>query len=255
MSADELRKLYAMSATGSVAQKAQIQKNLPVEAGSSEPMTYEDTIHKTGILLGTVVVAGAVGWMIPVLLIPGIVVGLVLGLIQAFKREPNLALIFGYAAAQGAALGAISGILNGMYPGIVTQAVFGTLSVFVVMLLLFRSGKVRTSPKATKIFLGVTLGYMVFSLINVGLMMTGVTDDPWGLRTGVTLFGIPLGVLLGVLAIGLASYSLVMDFEFIANGVKDRVPRRYGWMAAFGLTVTIVWLYMEILRLLAILRN
>lgn len=255
MSADELRKLYESSATATPAQKVQLQKNMPAEAGSSDPMTFEDTIHKTGILLAATVIAAVVGWMFPVLLIPGIVVGLVLGLIQAFKREPNLGLIFGYATAQGAALGAISGILNVAYPGIVTQALIGTASVFVVMLLLFRSGKVRTSPKATKIFLGATLGYMLFSLINFGLQLTGVTEDAWGLRTGVEIFGIPLGVILGVLAIGLASYSLVMDFEYIKNGVESRVPRRYGWMAAYGLTVTIIWLYMEILRLLAILRG
>lgn len=255
MSAEELQKLYTMSATAAPAQKAQLDKNMPVEGGSTEPMTYEDTIHKTGILLVSAIVAGAVGWVFPLLLIPGIAVGLVLGLIQAFKREPNLGLIFGYAIAQGAAIGAISGILNAQLPGIVSQAALGTASVFIVMLLLFRSGKVRTSPKMTKIFLGATLGYLLFSLVNFGLQLTGVTDDAWGLRTGVEIFGIPLGVILGVLAIGLASYSLVMDFEYIKNGVEARVPRKYGWMAAYGLTVTIIWLYMEILRLLAILRG
>lgn len=255
MTAEELRELYNTSATGTATQQAAQGRGTPVEAGSSDPMTFEDTIHKTAFLLITAVIAGVVGWVVPALLLPGIIVGLVLGLVQGFKREPNRGIIFGYAAAQGAAMGAISGLLNAMYPGIVSQAVLGTVAVFVVMLLLFRSGKVRTSPKMTKIVLGIMLGYLLFSLMNFGLMLTGVTDDPWGLRTGVTLFGIPLGVLLGVLAIGLASYSLVMDFEYIQNGVRDRVPRRYGWMAAFGLTVTIVWLYMEILRLLAIFRD
>lgn len=253
MTADELRALYDSSEA--TTQEDSLQKGLPIEAGAADPMTYEDTIHKTGILLATAVVAGVVGWMIPALLIPGVLVGLVLGLIQGFKREPNLGLIFGYAAAQGAAMGAISGMLNAQMPGIVSQAVLGTLAVFVVMLLLFRSGKVRTSPKMTKIVLLMMGGYLVFSLLNFGLMMFGVTDDPWGLRTGVTIAGIPLGVILGFLAIGLASYSLVMDFEYVQRGVQDRVPRRYGWMAAYGLTVTIVWLYMEILRLLAILRG
>lgn len=255
MTAEELRELYNTSATAQATQKVAQHGMMPVEADASDPMTYEDTIHKTGILLVAAIAAGAVGWIFPALLIPGIIVGLVLGLIQGFKREPNLGLIFGYAIAQGAAIGALSGILNASFPGIVSQAAIGTASVFVVMLLLFRSGKVRTSPKMTKIVLGAMLGYLLFSVVNFVLMLTGVTTDPWGLRTGVEVFGIPLGVILGVLAIGLASYSLVMDFEYVKNGVEARAPRRYGWMAAYGLTVTIIWLYMEILRLLAILRG
>ncbi|WP_217131722.1 Bax inhibitor-1/YccA family protein [Leucobacter chinensis] len=255
MSAEELRQMYDASAAAPPAQKAEIQKNMPVEGASDDPMTYEDTIHKTAALLGTTIAAAAVGWIMPGLLLVGVIGGLVFGLIQAFKREPNLFLIFGYAVLQGVALGAISGILNASYPGIVSQALIGTLSVFGVMLLLFRSGKVRTSPKMTKIVLGAMLGYFVFSMVNFVLMLTGVTTDAWGLRTGVEIFGIPLGVVIGILAILLASYSLVMDFEFVKNGVESRVPRRYGWMAAYGLTVTLIWLYMEILRLLAIFRD
>ena len=255
MTADELRALYNSSAATTATQKAAQGSRFPVEGGSAEPMTYEDTIHKTGIVLISAIAAGVVGWIFPILLLPGIIVGLVLGLVQGFKREPNKGLIFGYAIAQGSAMGAISGMLNQTMPGIASQAAIGTASVFVVMLLLFRSGKVRTSPKMTKIVLGIMLGYALFSLVNVVLMFTGVTTDPWGLRTGVEIFGIPLGVLLGVLAIGLASYSLVMDFEYIKNGVEARVPRRYGWMAAFGITVTIIWLYLELLRLIAILRG
>lgn len=255
MTADELRDLYEASAAAPPAQKAAMQKNMPVEAGSDDPMTYEDTIHKTAALLATTIAAAVVGWIIPQLLIIGAIGGLVVGLIQAFKREPNLFLIFGYAALQGVAMGAISGMLNSSFPGIVSQALIGTLSVFGVMLLLFRSGKVRTSPKMTKIVLGAMLGYAVFSLVNFVLMLTGVTTDAWGLRSVEVFGGIPLGVIVGILAIALASYSLVMDFEFIKNGVEQRVPRRYGWMAAYGLTVTLIWLYLEILRLIAIFRD
>lgn len=254
MSAEELQRLYNLPAA-TVQTAATAGQRPPAEVGAADAMTYEDTIHKTGLLLLITVALGVVGWIFPVLMFPGLIVGLVLGLVNAFKREPNVALIVGYAAAQGLFLGGISGLLNGLYPGIVSQAVIGTVAVFAVTLILFRSGKVRTSPKMTKMVLIAMGGYLVFSLVNVGLMLTGVVTDPWGLRTGVELFGIPLGVILGVLAVALAAYSLVMDFEFVKNGVEQRVPRRYGWSAAFGIMVTLIWLYTEILRILAIIRG
>lgn len=254
MSAEELHRLYNMPAAA-VQGATATQSQTPNITGATDPMTYEDTIHKTGFLLIVTIALGVVGWIFPALMWPGVIVGLVLGLVNAFKREPSVPLIVGYAAAQGLFLGGISGLLNDAYPGIVSQAVIGTVSVFAVTLILFRSGKVRTSPKMTKIVLIAMGGYLVFSLVNVVLMWTGVTTDPWGLRTGLVIFGIPLGVILGVVAVGLAAYSLVMDFEFVKNGVEQRVPRRYGWSAAFGIMVTLIWLYTEILRLLAILRG
>lgn len=254
MSPGELNKMYNLpSATVQAAQATQQQA--PTSTGSSDPMTYEDTIHKTALLLVITIGLAVVGWMMPILMWPGMIIGLVLGLINIFKKQPNVALIVGYAAAQGLFLGGISGLLNASFPGIVTQAVIGTFSVFGATLLLFRSGKVRTSPKMTKIVLIAMGGYLVFSLLNVGLMVTGVSSDPWGLRTGVEIFGIPLGLLLGAVAVMLAAYCLVMDFEFVKNGVEARVPRKYGWSAAFGIMVTLIWLYTEILRMLAILRG
>ena len=223
--------------------------------GSADPMTYENTISKTVFLFILVVAGAAVGWWMPILMIPGAIVGLVLGLVNAFKKEPSPALIIGYSIAQGLFLGGISGLYNASMPGIVSQAVIGTLAVFGVTLLLFRSGKVRTSPKMTKIFLIAMVGYLVFSLLNVVLMLTGASTDPWGLRTGVEIFGIPLGLIIGALAVLLAAYSLVMDFELVKNGVENRVPEKWGWAAAFGLMVTLIWLYLEILRILAILRS
>jgi len=254
LTAEELNRIYNQPAAN-VQRPGIDPEQPPAPPASATPMTYENTIHKTGFLLLTVIAFGVVGWLMPVLMIPGLIAGLVLGLINAFKREPNVALIVLYGVAQGLFLGGISGLLEGMYPGIVSQAVIGTVSVFVVTLLLFRSGKVRTSPKMTKIVLIAMAGYLVFSLINVGLMWTGVSQDAWGLRTGVEIFGIPLGILLGILAVFLAAYSLVMDFEFVKTGVERGADKKYAWSAAFGLTVTLIWLYVEILRILAILRG
>ncbi|GAA1328346.1 Bax inhibitor-1/YccA family protein [Leucobacter albus] len=221
----------------------------PIITPSDRPMTYENTISKTVLLFVVVLALGAVGWMMPALMIPGAIAGLVLGLVNSFKKEPSVPLIVAYAAAQGLFLGAISGTFETMYPGIVSQAVIGTLAVFGVTLLLFRSGKVRTSPRMTKIVLIAMAGYLAFSVINFIVMLTGVNDDPWGMRSG------PLGLVIGGLAVLLAAYSLVMDFELVQNGVKNRVPEKWGWSAAFGLTVTLVWLYLEILRIIAIFRD
>ena len=88
-----------------------------------------------------------------------------------------------------------------------------------------------------------------------GLMLFGVTTDPWGLNTGVEVFGIPLGVILGVLAVLLGAYSLVLDFDFIQKGAANRIPKKYQWTGAFGIMVTVIWLYLEILRLIAIMRR
>ncbi len=219
-------------------------------------MTLDDVIIKTVGMLVLVLAGAAVGWIFPILTIPGMIVGLVLGLVNSFKREPAPALMMLYAVAEGAFLGGISGILEGMFPGIVVQAVLGTLAVFAVTLVLFKSGKVRATPKMMKIFMIAIGGYLVFSLLNFGLMIFNVTDSPWGIRSmHIPGTNIPFGLVLGVLAIALAAFSLVMDFTSIQRGVQNGVPAKYSWTAAFGLTVTLVWLYVEILRLLAIMRN
>lgn len=226
----------------------------PVEYSSGQVMTLDNSLRKTILTFSVLVATAAVGWFFPVLLLPGLIIGLALGLVNAFKKEPSPGLILGYAVAEGFAIGALSGIFNGMYPGIVTQAVLGTFSVIAVTLFLYKTGLVRATPKMTKIVLIAMLGYLVFSLVNLTLMWTGVLNDAWGLR-GAEIFGIPLGIILGVFAVVLGAYSLIMDFDFIEKGVTNELPERYGWTAAFGITVTVVWLYVEILRMLAIARD
>lgn len=215
----------------------------------TERMSYEDTIVKTAVSFLILVTGAAIGWFIPALAIPAALVGFVLALVNTFKRKPSPALILSYAAIEGVFVGGISGIFAQAWEGIVPMAVFGTLGVVGVTLALFASGKVRASKRATKIFLVAMIGYAAFSLVNLGLMLFGVTDSMFGLRD-VTFLGIPLGVILGVVVVLLAAYSLVLDFDFVQKGVQTGQPRIYGWTAAFGIMVTVVWLYLEILRLL-----
>lgn len=232
-------------------------------------MTFDDVIVKTILCLGVVLVGAAIpAFVLPGLALPlmvlGMIGGLVLGLVNAFKREPVPALILAYAALQGLFVGGITMILEAQFPGIALQAVTGTLVVFGVTLALFKSGKVRATPKAMKFFMIAIISYALFSLVNLGLMLFGVTEGAFGLRsTGIPgtegMFGfsegIPFGLVIGLLAIGLAAFSLIVDFTSISEGVRAGAPQRYSWTAAFGLTVTLLWLYVEILRLIAIIRG
>jgi len=222
-------------------------------ATQMDRMSYEDTIVKTAVSFLVLVVGAAVGWFVPILLFPALIVGLVLGLVNSFKREPSPALILIYCLAEGVLVGAISAWYTQTYDsGIVPMAVFGTLGVVAVTLGLFASGKVRASKRATKIFLVAIVGYLAFSVVNLGLMLFGVTKSMNGLRDiDIPGTSIPLGVPLGILVVIMAAYSLVIDFDFVQRGVQSGQPRKYGWTAAFGIVVTVVWLYLEILRLIS----
>lgn len=232
----QLDEMYALPSAG------------PRETGR---MTYDDVIIRTGGLLALLVASAAVTWVVaPGLWVVGAIVGLVLGLVNAFKRKPSPLLISLYALAQGVFLGGISQFYEERWDGIVGQAVLATLAVFATSLFLFRSGKVRVTPKFTRMVLLGLVGYLVFSLVNVGLMLFGVGGGTFGpLRGGW------LGVAVGLVAVALAAASLVIDFDSIKRGVEQGVPSQYAWYAAFGLVVTLVWLYLELLRLLAIFRG
>jgi len=214
-------------------------------------MTYEDVIVRTAGLLAVIVVVGAATWILaPQLFFVGAIVGLVLGLVNAFKRTPSPALITLYAAAQGVFLGGISAFYDAQWNGVVLQAVLATVSVFAVALVAYRSGKVRVTPKFQRAVMIGLGGYVLFSLVNLGLMLFGAGDGQFGpLRSG------GWGFVVGLIAVGLAAASLVMDFDSIKRGVEAGAPRNVAWYAAFGLVVTLVWLYLELLRLAAILRG
>ncbi|MCU1553332.1 MAG: Bax inhibitor/YccA family protein, partial [Arthrobacter sp.] len=208
MTQDQLQDMYNRPAAG------------PADTGR---MTFDDVIMKTAACLGMVVAGAAVTLVVAqglasMLMIVGALGGFVLALVNTFKKQPSPALILAYAGLEGLFLGGLTRILDGLYPGVGLQAVIGTLSVFAVTLVLFKSGKVRATPKAMRFFMIAIIGYAVFSLINMVMMWTGAVDSPFGLRTSMEIFGIPLGVFIGLLAIGLAAFSLIMDFTSIEAG-------------------------------------
>lgn len=213
-------------------------------------MTVEDVIVRTAVLLGVVIVTGAATWVLGLegLALPAALVGLVLGLVIAFKQITNPVPIVAYAAVQGVFLGGISKLFESAYPGIAVQAVVGTAGVALGVLALYRSGKIRVTPKFTKMVLAGLIGFLALALVNLGASF--FIDGGLGLRDGG-----PLAIGFSLLAIGLAAMTLVLDFDFIAKGAERGVPERYGWYAAFGLVVTLVWLYIELLRLISYFRD
>ena len=246
-------------------------------AGSIETdrMSVEDTVWKTAGLFGILLVTAAIGWVLtlggvaaperdpyndfaPNMLpwIVGALGGFVLAMVITFtsRKKVRPALIFGYAALEGLFIGGISAFFEVLFPGIVIQATLATVSVVGVTLALFASGKIRASKKATKVFMIAMVGYLVFSLLNLVLMWTGINQNAFGLLSQ-EIMGIPLGLIIGVLVVIMAAYSLVLDFDQIQQGVRNGAPRVYGWLGAFGIMVTVVWLYVEILRIIAIVRS
>lgn len=220
-------------------------------AAQTGRMTVDDVVMRTGIIFVVLLAAAAIGWQAqsPVLLFVGLFGGLALGLVNSFKRQVSPPLVLTYAALEGLFLGTLSSVLGAAYPGIVQQAMLGTFAAFGGMLIAYRSGKLRATPKFTKMLMIAGMGYFAVAMVSFITAMFGVGGG-WG------FYGAgPLGVLLAVAGVGLASLFLVLDFDMIEQGVRRGLPERESWRAAFGLTVTLIWVYVEILRLLAILRN
>jgi uncharacterized YccA/Bax inhibitor family protein len=217
----------------------------PVRTGR---MTIDDVVTKLGISFAVLLVGAAIGWYVPGLWIVGMIVGLVLGLVNSFKREPSPALILAYAGFEGLFVGGISRFFEAQWEGIVGQAVLGTLSVFFAALFLYRSKRIQVTPKFQRMAFIAIGGYLVFALASFVAALFGVGGG-WGFRTG------PLGILVGLFAVALAAVFLILDFDFIEQGVRNGLPEKMSWYAAFGLLVTLVWLYIEMLRLIAILRG
>ncbi len=231
----------------------------PISTWHARVMTVNGTITATGVLLVLLLASATVGWMaapsyadgeagLPGLAIVGILVGFVCAIVVHFK--PMLSKILGpvYALAQGFFLGAISKAYESFYDGIVVQAVGATLGVFAVMLLLYRTQIIKVTDRFRRIVIMATLGLMVFYLISFVISLFGGNVS---FLSSASL----LGIGFSVFAAGLAAMNLALDFDFIEKGAEQRLPKGMEWYAAFGLVITLVWLYLELLRLLSKLQQ
>jgi uncharacterized YccA/Bax inhibitor family protein len=219
------------------------------------PMTVDDVVTKTALTLGVALVAGIItaiavlgGVINPfVPMVGGMVVGLVLALIIIFKNAAKPGLVLSYSAAEGIFLGAITGVFEYLVPGIALQAILGTALVFVVMLVVYKTGAVKVTPKLTKWIIGATVAAAGLMLINLLMSFLGVD---MGLRGGGTM-----AIIFSIVVIGIAAFNFLLDFDMADNMIRSGMPSRFAWLAAFGLMTTLVWLYLEILRLLYYLNS
>lgn len=220
-------------------------------------MTVDDVITKTAILtLMLVAAAGATWLLLPLeLLLPAAIVGSIVAfvtvMIVSMRRKVSVPAVFAYAIIEGVVIGGWSKVFEFMYPGIVMQAVIGTLVATFVVLAAYKFLNVRVSGKLARIVVASIIGYAVVSLLNLILIFAGVNIG-WaaiGASAG------PISWLSAGLGVVLASASLLMDFEAIENGVRMGADESESWRGAFGLIVTLVWLYTLMLRILSFFRD
>jgi len=222
----------------------------PVTTGR---MTMDDVVVRSAMTLGTVVVGAALAWaLLPVsstsygLAIGAALVAFVLAIVQSFKRKASPALILGYAAFEGVFLGVISEMYNTAWSGAPFQAVLGTMAVSGATLLVYKAGWIRVTARYARIGMTIAIAFVAVMAVNLLLVVFGVAEDG-GLRS----MG-PLGAIVGIIAILLGAFFLTLDFKQIEDGIAYGAPREEAWLAAFGLTMTLVWIYVEMLRLVSI---
>lgn len=215
-------------------------------------MTIEDVVAKTGFLFAILVVVGALAWSANLgqgALLIGFLGAFGIAMAISFSKTIKPGLVITYAVLEGLALGTLSHYYESFYPGIVSQAVIGTIAAFAGVLFMYRSGRVRATPQFTRAVMGAAIGYFILGFVSLIASFFGVGK-------GYGFYGVSgLGLLLAVAGVALASFFLVLDFDQIEKGVAAGVPEKESWRASFGLMVTIVWIYLEVLRLLSILRN
>lgn len=226
----------------------------PYSATTTQYLTMDDVVSKTGITFLVTVLSAAAVWALPGqaawgLALPAVLVAFVLGLVIAFKQIANPAATLAYGALYGVALGAISEAFNSIYPGIVMQALIGTFGVFAGMLVVYKTGAIRVTPKLTKWVLAAGIGALVLMLANFVASWIG-GGNGLGLRDGG-----PLAIVFSLVVIGIAAFFLLLDFDMADEAIRRGAPAKFAWYIAFGLLVTVIWLYIEILRLLSYFRE
>ena len=215
---------------------------------SGEVMTLDGTVNKTGILLALCVGGAYFGWNSPGLVMPAILIGLVIALFTIFRPKNSPYTAPAYAAIEGVALGGITMIFEAQYPGIGIQAIGLTFGILASLLFCYKSGIIKPTENFRLMIFAGTMGIFILYLVSFIMSFFG---NSIGFIHSNGLFGI--GFSLFVVAI--ASLNLVLDFDFIEEGAEKGMPKYLEWYGAFSLMVTLIWLYLEILRLLAKIRS
>lgn len=221
-------------------------------------MSLDGTIAKSFFLLAFLIAGATFGWnQVSVtatqVRIPGWIwivmfVALGLALVTIFRPQSARLTGMGYALAEGVVVGAISKVYNEQWKGIALQAVICTIAVFAVMLGLYTSRAIRVTPRVRQVVIGATLGIFVAYLV---MMVIGLFTGSMGLITDAG----PMGIIFSVIIVGVAAFNPLLDFDMVEKGVAAQAPKYMEWYCGFGILVTVVWLYLEMLRLLGKLRS
>ena len=239
------------------------RQNSGYEDVSTRPMTVDDVVTKTGITLGVIIVAAAINFALGMLVSPGIAMALTLVggiggfitvLVASFgKKWGSAAVTLIYAVFEGLFVGGFSLMFaNVNFQGeggmaIIGQAIVGTIGVFIGMLIVYKTGAVKVTPKFTKILFGLIAGIAVMALVN---FLGAIFFDFNPLRDGG-----PIAIIFSLVCIVLGALSFLTDFDQADRMIRAGVPAKNAWGVALGLAVTLVWLYTEILRLLSYLQR
>ena len=214
-------------------------------------MTIQGTVNKTGIALILTIISAGYAWGNPVMhgwVMPAVLVGIGLAIFIVLKPEKSPTLVPIYAVVEGIALGVISMVFNAAYPGIVVQAVFLTFGTLGALLLAYKSGLIQATENFKLGVFAATGGIAIMYLISWIMSF-------FGSGIGMITSSSPMGIAFSAFVVEIAALNLVLDFDFIEEGTEMGAPKYMEWYGAFGLLVTLIWLYLEILRLLAKLQG
>jgi len=229
-------------------------------AATSAPMTVDSVVQKTAITLGVVILTAMATWILTPEVVEGrstdglgplfaaVTIGslgaFALSMVNSFKRAVSPALVLAFAALEGVALGAISKLFEVTYGGIVVNAVLGTFGAFAGTLAAYKALNIKVGDKFRRGVIAAVFGMVGISLLSLVLSLFGVN---------IGIFGSgPMGVLFAVIGLVLGIFMLILDFDFVEQGIANRIPEVESWRAAFAMTVSLVWIYTNLLRLLAI---
>jgi uncharacterized YccA/Bax inhibitor family protein len=225
-----------------------------------ERMTIDSVVQKTGAVLGVLLLSAAATWVLSgdiadqasvntlyTLSLVGALGGFALAMVNSFKRVVSPALVLAYAALEGVFVGAMSKVFEGIYDGVVTGAVLGTVAAFAGTLAAYKFFNISVTDKFRRGVVAAMFGFVAVSMLD---MVLGFFHNSFGFN-GLG----PMGLVSSFVGVGLGVLMLILDFDFVERGIEAGLPERESWRAAFGLTVTLVWLYIEMLRILAILRG